>query len=363
MEINKIGIIGLGLIGGSIAKALKKADQNIIINVIDVDRQSLNEAFKDKIADNISTDDYSIIKGCQVIFICAPVKVSISAIEKIAPYVNKETIITDVCSTKTEIISAASKFKNITFIGGHPMTGSEKIGYQASNPHLFENAYYIMCPLDNTDDSKTEMLKNIILSIGGIPIRMTPENHDFVTGSISHLPHVVASCLVNYVADNDVDNSMKQLAAGGFRDITRIASSSPVMWQNICLSNKEPILDILDKFTHILSEFRDKLAKDDFDYIYNYFNNAKLCRDSMIVTRKSNIPLYFELIADIPDIPGVLGDIATLLGKHGINIKNMNISNSREFEGGCLTVSFPDSLSRDTAIEILTSNNIRCYAK
>jgi len=364
MKINKIGIIGLGLIGGSIAKALRRNNPQILLYIIDIDETALSTALNEGIADFITTDDYSIMNNCQVIFLCAPVKASISYLENIAPYVNNNTIVTDVCSTKAEIIYTASKYENLTFVGGHPMAGSEKSGYIASTPHLFENAYYVLCPGVNCKEASYDLLSDLVLSFGAIPIKMTPEHHDFVTGSISHLPHVLAASLVNFVIINDTeDNGMKTLAAGGFKDITRIASSSPTMWQNICLSNKEPILSILEKFIEMLSEFKVGLTHEDSSYIHDFFNKAKTLRDSMVVNKNSIIPLYYELIADIPDKPGVLGEIATLLGKENINIKNMNISNSRELEGGCLTVSFPDAISRDSAILILSNSGIHCYAK
>jgi len=363
MEINKVGIIGLGLIGGSIARALKRSNPKISLYVIDIDSTSLTAVKEQGIADFTSDDDFSILKDCQIIFLCSPVKVSISHIGILAGFVDKNTIITDVCSTKKEIVEAAEKYSNITFIGGHPMAGSEKSGFGASIPHLFENAYYVICPETGTDEASSDTLKDIILSLGAIPVRMSPEEHDMVTGSISHLPHVIAASLVNYVLRNDSNNTMKTLAAGGFRDITRIASSSPVMWQNVCVSNKEPILNILEKFTDILNEFKAELTKEDSGYIYDFFNSAKDFRDSMVVRNKSIIPMYFELIADVEDRPGVLGEVATLLGNKNINIKNMNISNSRELEGGCLTISFPDAASRDSATAILKDNGIHCYAK
>lgn len=364
MKINKVGIVGLGLIGGSIAKALKRSDPHISLYVIDIDSSSLDAVKEQGIADFTSTEDFSILRSCQVVFLCSPVKASISHIDILAEYVGKDTIITDVCSTKKEIVEAASKHDNITFIGGHPMAGSEKSGYASSIPHLFENAYYVMCPGVGADESSCDVLKNIIISLGAIPVRMSSEEHDIVTGSISHLPHVIASSLVNYVIRNDSrENTMKTLAAGGFRDITRIASSSPVMWQNICISNKEPVLSILDNFMDILKEFRAGLSNEDSSYIYDFFESAKSFRDSMVVNNKSIIPMYFELIADVEDRPGVFGEVATILGNKNINIKNMNITNSRELEGGCLIISFSDAVSRDSAIDILKENGIRCYAK
>lgn len=364
MDVNKIGIIGLGLIGGSIVKAVKRLYPSVSITAMDIDRGALELAVSQGFADYATAGDYSMFKGCQVVFLCAPVRASIAYLNKLADHVDKSTIITDVCSTKGEILAASAQLKNISFIGGHPMAGSEKSGFSHATPHLFENAYYVLCPGSTAEDAQYELLKGLVKAVGAIPVKMTPELHDTVTGSISHLPHVVASCLVNFVSVNDTETgSMKTLAAGGFRDITRIASSSPTMWQNVCLSNKEPVIDILDKFMQMLAEFKDKLSKEDSGYLYDFFDNAKNFRDSINVTNKSIIPMYFELIADIPDRPGMLGEVATMLGKENINIKNMNISNSREMEGGCLTVSFPDAVSRDMAMSILTQNGIRCYAK
>lgn len=364
MEVNKIGIIGLGLIGGSIAKAIKKSRPSISIIAMDTNEAALFSAADEGFIDSSATNDYTVFKDCQVIFLCAPVRASIEYLDNLAGFIDKSTIITDVCSTKYEIMKAAAQFKNITFIGGHPMAGSEKSGFAYATPHLFENAYYILCSEGSQKEAEYEILKNLVKSLGAIPVKMTSDIHDRITGSISHLPHIVAACLVNYVSMNDTDtNSMKMLAAGGFRDITRIASSSPAMWQNVCLSNKEPVINIIEKFIEMLDEFKDGLSKEDSSFIYDFFDSAKNFRDSMVVTSKSITPMYFELICDIEDRPGMLGIVATMLGRENINIKNMNISNSRELEGGCLTVSFPDAVSRDMAKTILTQNGIRCYAK
>lgn len=355
MVLKKAGIIGLGLIGGSVARALRY--RLGIKDVVAVDRslETINTAVNDGVLSSGSLETGDLLLDCDIIFICTPVKSVIHHIDALASKVKEGCIITDVASTKGEILEYINGMdKAPCFIGGHPMAGSEKSGYLSGSAHMFENAYYIICPSKTSSPDSLAVLTEIVSGFGAIPVTMDSREHDRITGSISHLPHVVASALVNLVRDTDSPASqMQMLAAGGFKDITRIASSSPEMWQSIVMSNKLQIASILDRYMEKLNEFKHQLYADDSKGIYEFFQSSKLYRDSFSNTRKGLIPSVYELIVDVADKPGIIGEIATLLGSRGINIKNMNISNSREFELGCLRITLQDEESLQLSLSLL----------
>jgi prephenate dehydrogenase len=242
------------------------------------------------------------------------------------------------------------------------MTGAEKMGFKSSYAHLFENAYYILSHTKNSTDDHMNTLCEIIEGIGAIPLKLDAQIHDKITATISHVPHVIASALVNLVKNSDSeDKKMQTLAAGGFKDITRIASSSPQMWENIVLSNSEKIKKILFDFIETVHSFMEYIDNNDSKNIYNFFESAKLYRDSFSDNQKGLIQPLNELVVDVIDRPGIIGDIATLLGQNGVNIKNINVSNSREFEQGCLRITLPDSYSVNISYDLLTSKGYTVF--
>lgn len=359
--MNTIGIIGLGLIGGSIAKALKSTEETEII-AFNRSEQPLIEAKNDNIVSVYSTTDMSIFKDCDIIFICTPVDKIVSYVEKLKPYIKKDCIITDAGSTKNQICEKMLDFKEVAFIGGHPMAGSEKTGYSAAKEYLFENAYYVLTPSPTINNKQTEMIVDLVKKMGAIPIVISPEYHDYVVSAISHVPHVISAALVNMVKKLDDDNKyMYTLAAGGFKDITRIASSSPEMWSSICFENKKEILNVISEFKNVMTEFENTLNNDDYGNIFDFFESSKNYRNSFAEKKNSVIPKYFELYVDIIDKPGSIATIATMLSVNNINIKNIGIINNREFSGGVLQILFDNEDNKNKSISLLTEMNYLVY--
>jgi len=359
----KISIIGLGLIGGSLARAFNERLGFHDIIAVDDNRESLEQALRDRNISGGFCEINSHVWNSDIIFICTPVRRAVEYLKILADKVKPGSIITDVCSTKAEIVNFANSLINPPcFIGGHPMAGAEKSGYGASYSHLFENAYYVLCPGRAADSSSTELISNIVKGIGAIPIIMDADEHDRITGAISHLPHVIAAALVNMVKNLDDDRGiMKMLAAGGFRDITRIASSSPEMWENIVMSNSGKLKDLIDTYVDLLLTFKNSIKPENSQSIQNFFRCARDYRDSLPERKKGLLEPLHEIVVDVIDRPGVIGEVATILGKGGINIKNINVTNSREFEQGCLRITLPDAESVDLAIRLLGSAGYRVY--
>lgn len=363
MEINNISIIGLGLIGGSLAKALKERINITEIKAVDISKQNINQALSEGYITKGYTELNDNIYNSDLIFICTPVKNAIEYIKQLSSKVSDNCIITDVASTKSEIVNFINSMDNPPrFIGGHPMAGTEKSGFASSLSHLFENAYYILTPTIRTSETDIDIMIKIIKKIGGIPIITDADEHDFITAAISHVPHIIASALVNLVGKLDYpDGKMQTLAAGGFKDITRIASSSPEMWENIVLSNKQKIRGVLDTFVETLYEFKQHMDSDNSKDINNYFRTAKELRDALPDNRKGLLISLHEIIVDVVDKPGIIGEIASILGNNGVNIKNINVSNNREFEQGCLRITLPDSDSVKNAVILLSDHGYKVY--
>ena len=240
MEILQIGFIGFGLIGGSIAKALRAYRPQCHMIATSRSLSPLYQAQKDGVLDEVTDCVNEQFSGCDIIFICTPVVTITKYFELLKPLIKPSCILTDVGSVKTNIHEEVIKLGiEKYFIGGHPMAGSEKSGYANSKAMILENAYFVLTPSKEVSQEKIDKYEQLVSTIHALPIILDYKEHDYITGTISHLPHIIAATLVNYVKDIDTKSElMKRLAAGGFKDITRIASSSPVMWQNICLKNK-----------------------------------------------------------------------------------------------------------------------------
>ena len=257
-----IGFIGLGLIGGSIARGIKRSRRDVRIMAYMRSRDKLEQAKRDGVVDVILDGIGEEISWCDLVFLCTPVEYNASYLEQIRPLLKPGALVTDVGSTKTDIHETVKQLcMEEVFVGGHPMAGSEKTGYENSTDHLLENAYYMITPTEKSTPEQIGRIRRVALSIGAIPMVTDYRQHDFSVAAVSHLPHLVASSLVNLVRDNDNEEElMRTIAAGGFKDITRIASSSPVMWEQICMTNTENIKVLLRRYIQSLETIYEELS-------------------------------------------------------------------------------------------------------
>ncbi len=334
------GFIGLGLIGGSIAKSLKETYPGCRITAYDIDASSLEAAKADGVVNTCAAGIGRDFTDCQLIFLCAPVSTNNDNLKALQKFITPSALLTDVGSVKSDIhrhIREAGLERQ--FIGGHPMAGSERIGYSNSKAILLENAYYILTPTETVPKEKTDFLSELVTSIGAIPLIMSCEEHDYFTAGISHLPHVISASLVNLVKSHDnQDGTMKMIAAGGFKDITRISSSSPVMWEHICMTNTSNILSLLDDYIVSLSEIRKTIAEKNSREIGRFFESARSYRESFVEASSGPIKKSYVFYVDIPDEPGAIATIVTQLAFQQINIKNIGITHNREVAEGSLLI-------------------------
>ncbi len=366
MKLSKeftIGFIGLGLIGGSIAKSIRRIFPEYRIIAFDVDAQALQAAVADGTV-TMSTDTVGEpFALCDYIFLCAPVHYNIEYLAVLKTIMKPDCILTDVGSVKTDIYQAVTKEGLAdVFIGGHPMVGSEHSGYEAAHDHLIENAYYFITPSPSVSRERIDEFTTFIEDLGAITIVYSPAQHDQTTAYISHIPHIIASELVNLVQKNDDANGInRQLAAGGFKDITRIASSNPVIWEHILLSNPEYIIDGLHEYIRDLNQVIQAIEQQDHTYIYEFFAKAQQYRNSIPNHATGLIQTKYEIFVDIPDEPGAITGVIECLSHENINLKNLGISHNREDEEGVLRISFYNNEDVTIACTLLRARHYTIY--
>ena len=362
---DKVGFIGLGLIGGSIAKAIRQYHPTYEIVAFDKNKETLALATQESVIDVAATTIDDNFRNCSYIFLCAPVSYNTAYLKQVAKHLGKGCILTDVGSVKTNIHDeVAALGLGSHFIGGHPMAGSEKSGYPNSKAMLIENAYFVLTPCAETKQENLDRYAAFVQQLGAIPVILEAHQHDYITGTISHLPHIIAASLVNFVRDNDTkEELMKNLAAGGFKDITRIASSSPTMWQHICVKNKENISQILANYIETLQQAKALVDQGDEQGLYQLFDTSRNYRNSLPSTSAGPIKKTFAVYCDIIDEAGGIATIATILASNNLNIKNIGIVHNREFEEGVLRIEFYDENSSNKAALLLQKYRYIVYER
>lgn len=353
--IKTVGFVGMGLMGGAIAKSIKKyhvAEQIIAYNR---NPDNLKPAIDEGVVDRQVFEVGEGFSECDIIFLCCPINVNIQMAKQLAPYISRDCILTDVGSTKNDIHEAMGESApEVCFIGGHPMTGSEKTGYLASSTQLFENICYVLAPGDTSREQDLDKMIHVVKAIKSIPIVIDPKLHDQATAAISHMPQLLSVALVNAVKDMDDHNGfMKVLAAGGFKDMSRIAASSPAMWAPIFTANREAILHAVDRIESELKTMKKVVEDNDIDSIYKTFESAGDYRSTMAFNHRGLIQETFSFSVDVDDTPGIIARISTILYEAGMNLKNIGIVNKRENDEGALEIHFEDKEHMDESAKLL----------
>lgn len=343
MEKQQVLIAGLGLIGGSIAKAIKKESEHYIIG-FDISENTLHFALNHGIIDEASTNFDEAALKADIIIISAPISETIQLISQLnsLPF-TKEVIVSDTASVKGSVLIAANDLtnKSIRFIGGHPMAGSHKKGIEAAKAHLFENAIYVLSPLDNAIEKNVDKLREVLSATKSNFVVLQSDEHDEMTGVISHFPHLIASSLVHQARKWEKKHAfLPKLAAGGFRDITRIASSNPVMWQDIFYHNQSKMSAMLADWIIEMEHLKKLLEDNEREEVITYLNSAKNYRDGLNEGDRGAIPAFYDVYVDIPDQPGAIAEVALILANASLSIKNIEILEVREGNTGALRLSF-----------------------
>ncbi len=362
MPFERISIWGLGLMGGSLAAALKaKGYAGTITGISSPDslRKARDAGFIDHGYPHDRFDEGT--RGANLIVLASPISTILENLDRLGDCVEDGAVVTDVGSTKSAVVEKAAGVlpDSVEFIGGHPMAGSEAKGISAADAYLYENAVWVLTP-DRESDSTGE-LAALAESVGSKVVITDPYTHDLIAARISHLPQLLATTLMNVAGDwNEDEDLTLRLAAGGFRDLTRIASSPYETWSDIFETNRVAILESLDTLIRGLEDTREKVSAGT---LAGDFERANLLRLSIPRdTRGFVIPLH-DILVVVRDEPGVLATIAGCLAPHSINIRDIEVLKVREGEGGTMRLAFSTPEEAGTAVRLLAKEGLRSWVE
>jgi len=285
VKIQQLTVIGVGLIGGSFARATRKA--NKVETIVGCGRNEANliKAVELGVIDSYKLDVKEAVKNADLVMLAVPLGAMTALFEQMKEALKTDAVITDAGSVKSSVINSIKTVYGEVpphFIPGHPIAGTEESGVEASFDTLYNDRRVILTPLDNVDESALSLVKECWESAGAEVSTMSVEHHDEVLAATSHLPHMLAFGLVDTLAQQDEQKEIFKYAAGGFRDFTRIASSNPVMWRDICIANHEALSDKLDAFATEMTELADAIREQNADELLDIFTRAKTARDKFI---------------------------------------------------------------------------------
>lgn len=355
-----IYIAGLGLIGASMALGIKRDHPDYEVLGYNRSQASIDIADKEGMIDRATNDFASFAPLADVIILTLPIKQTIAFIQELAGLNLKDgVIISDAGSTKAAIVDAAEQYlagKPVRFVGAHPMAGSHKTGAASADVNLFENAYYIFTPSSLTTPETLSEMKDLLSGLHARFIEIDAKEHDRVTSQISHFPHILASGLMEQTAVYAQEHEMtRRFAAGGFRDMTRIAESEPGMWTSILLSNRETILERIEDFKERLDEIGQAIDKGEEEQIWNFFNQAREQRQAMEIHKRGGVDSSYDLYVDVPDEEDVILRILELL--RGTSLVNIHINEeNREDVHGILQISFKNAQDLERAERLISEN-------
>lgn len=353
-------IIGLGLIGGSLGLALRGTAMVSMVAGTDSDPETVQRALQIGAID-VSKSLPQGAAEADIIIICTPLKAYSGVIEEIKPYLKPGCIISDVGSTKQPVMQAFQELPpQVWGVGGHPMAGAEVKGIIGADRYLFENAVYVLTPEENVPDRQIENLGNLLAATGARIRIMEASLHDRLVATVSHVPHLSAVALVNLTGGREDDLMM---AAGGFRDTTRIASSTPELWEDILFSNRDILLDKLGGLINELNAMKLALQTGDNTFMHDKLSQAKAIRDQIPRICRGLMPGFSDIICIVPDQPGIIGMLGSILDRHNINIVDIEILRAREGDGGTIRLGVPSPDDAQQAVKALLAENIRAWVK
>ncbi len=333
----RIAVIGFGLIGASFAAAVRDARPDACVLAVDVDDATLARALENGWASAaVRPDDPAfeqfVADGCDLVMLAAPIDAVEGYLDKLAQW-DFAGVITDTTSTKAHIVDMAASIlpHPHNFVPGHPMAGSEKNGIEGARADLFKGAHWILCPDADTPPEHFTRLHELVTSLGARVISLPREQHDEAVAVVSHVPHIVASSLMHLASRHaDDQQALMRLAAGGFKDSTRVAAGSPDLWCGIAFDNKEALADGLDEMRRIISDFEDTLAADDRAALTALLADAADARRALPAAWVPSTEKLLEVRIPMEDRPGVVAEVATIASKVGCNIQSIEIDHVTE---------------------------------
>lgn len=365
--IERIALLGVGLIGGSLGLSWKKNRPDVRIIGFD-DPDVLDEALRRGAIDERAATPETAVAAADLVVLATPLGPMFRLLDQIAEHLPPHALVTDVGSVKQPVVTHAREVlpHPDRFIGGHPMAGSERGGIAHADPFLFENATYVLCPPTGVAPERlaerSPGLVELVRSTGARLLVLEAERHDRIAAVVSHLPQLLAVTLMNYAADlNARDDAFLRLAAGGFRDMTRIASSPFDMWNDILIANHGAILDALAGFTAALQRTRNRVIEEDLDALRSAFIASREARETIPRNTKGFLQPLSDLYVYAEDRPGELLTIIRTLYDAGLNVKDIELLKVREGTGGAFRVGFADEAAANTAEAALRTAGFTAY--
>lgn len=356
--INKVGIIGLGVIGASLGMALRSSRPGISIAGRDLDLDIVRQAMDVGAVDEVL--DEQRLGECDLIVIATPLRIIPLVIEEIKDQLRPGTIVSDVGSVKGWVMEIFEQNlpAGIHIVGGHPMAGSEKSGLSAADKFLFQNAAYILTPQSNPPVGIVEELQQLLSAVGARVMIMNAQEHDQVVARVSHLPHLMSTALVNNLLDKP---GAIALAGGGLRDTTRTAASDPELWEDILHLNAEAVKKELQGMMTLFQKYLSAMDEDNEDELIRYLQNARDLRKNLPSIRPC-LEDSCDIIAIIPDQPGVIGELGRLLGQQQINIQNLQLLGVRDEDEGTIRITVKRE-SAPSACQLLKNNGFSAWVR
>jgi prephenate dehydrogenase len=332
-DVHRANVLGLGLIGGSIALALRERGWHV--SGTDDDSARTARATTEQIVDSIGIDPEAAIT-----FVAVPVQAIPDAVRRALD--STSGVVTDVGSAKAAIVA---EIDDPRFIGGHPMAGSELEGLDGADPSIFSGAVWVLTPTTTTPDSTFARVASVVADLGADVVALEPSQHDAVVAVVSHVPHLAAATLMGLASDRAAEHAaLLRLAAGGFRDMTRVASGHPGIWLDICRANRDAILSALDELIVGLADMREVVANDDAEALLVRLKRAREARTNLPV-RGAKPEDLSEVRIPIPDRPGSAAEVFTLAAELGVNISSFEVVHSAEGERGVAVVLVDASIA------------------
>ena len=333
-----IVLAGVGLIGGSVGLGIRQRFLAQKVIGYDKTRQTLEAAISLGIIDEAHSVPGNWLHQADLVILSSPVRALVPLGLELANYLRKDCLITDVGSVKEAVVEGLG---NLLFVGGHPMAGSERNGVKHADASLLENAVWVLTPTSVTDPVALQRIEHFVRHLGAQPLNMDPKKHDRLVASVSHLPYLAAVALTELISNDQDKDLMMLLAAGGFRDLTRVASGNPHMSRDMVVANSTAVKQSLHQFTCLLQNLSDNLDKPD-DFL-EQAKQVKKTRDEIPVVRRSLLPARFEVVLALPDRPGQLALVTQAIGKANVNICDIEVLSIRE-AGGALRIAFDDQV-------------------
>ncbi|HWP96600.1 MAG TPA: prephenate dehydrogenase [Syntrophomonadaceae bacterium] len=356
----KVLLVGVGLIGGSLGLSLRESPLVDSVMGADNDSEALAKACEIGAIDRIVRLEEGV-QDADLIFLCTPLGSYASIIEKIRPFLRPGTLVSDVGSTKLAVMDLFQSLpREVYAVGGHPMAGAETQGINGADRYLFENAVYVLTPGKETPAAVLDMLMEILRATGARIEIIEAAVHDELVATVSHIPHLSAVALVG-LTEGSQEHLM--MAAGGFRDTTRVASSNPQLWEDILFSNRLPLLERLDSLIERLGNIRTALEQNDHTGLRRELNQAKEIRDCIPHIRRSLLPSCHDLVCIVPDRPGIIGQLGSILDGEDINIVDIEILRVREGDGGTIRLGVPTLEKAEQAVKALQANDIKAWLR